>query len=805
MLFSRPITSEGVFAVSFLFINVNHDVGYESSESIPISLAYILAALKQDGHEGIIVDDVRDRPLTLRNLEKWIRRMNTRVVGFTVYQSTFNRIRFFSRYIKSRHPEILIILGGPQIINMPAEGLRDLDDIDILIHGEGEIVIRNLASALAGSGDYSQTPGMTVRLNGKIFSTGKAPEPPDDLDEYPSPYLNGILNLSGKNTAILLSSRGCRHVCHFCITPGICKGNIRYHSIDRVIAEMQVLAESGISRFWFADPNFTENRDRTEKLLEEKIRRGINTPFWFQTRTDLLDFELLNKLSEAGADTVAFGLESGSPVVLEQTNKRIELQQLSENIAHAQSLGLETELFTIFGLPGETVEEAKRTMEFVKALGVPIISNSGSQQMQLYFGSLYEKRPEKFGIKPLPGFRPAYLSVGENYETDSMTLEDMRKVRNMWALANEQMEQDVYYKQRVFEILEFLLENKQDLKDEPQFYAFGALSAAAIEEIGLVKEFVSGYANVMNDPQAAEELLEVLNFFAESHDPIGATDRIIFDSRSWIDDIPFMGISGKYWDVLLGRGLLLPEFESGFIGADPSGDREFEFTFPDDYVQEELRGKQVLVKAKIHKVFKHLEVTNLQELSELSLTNNYNFADLDLLREQNEILYYLALKSSPPGDLLKSPSHFLMYVHKLSKLGKKKEIVELARLLEGKPTALNAFADTLVGSGRAGWALDYYYSLQGQLPSSALKIVRCFLAMGRFDEALDLLRTVQSSEELDYLELLLESLKHAEPENPRIPMLDRKVLDLKIKSAVERESMSRQPAPGAIIHGLGSE
>ena len=265
--------------MSFLFINVNHDVGFESSESIPISSGYILACLRAAGHDGVILDDLLDRSLTLRTLEIWIRRVKPQVIGFTAYQSTMNRIRFLCRYIKSRHRHIRIVLGGPQVIVMPSRALEELADVDALVRGEGEVVMVEMAKALQDGLDLENVGGITCKCNGRIVDTEPGPNPPEDLDEYPSPYLTNALNLEGKNTAILLSSRGCRHVCWFCITPRICGGKIRYHSVERVIEEMEMLSEQGIQRFWFADPNFTENRERTEQLLEAKIDRGIMTPF----------------------------------------------------------------------------------------------------------------------------------------------------------------------------------------------------------------------------------------------------------------------------------------------------------------------------------------------------------------------------------------------------------------------------------------------------------------------------------------------------------------------------------------------
>jgi len=228
----------------FLFINVNHDVGRESSESIPISLGYVLAAVQAAGSSGVIIDDLRDAPLTLKTLEKWIRRTRPDVIGFTAYQSTINRIRFICRYIKSLHPDILTMLGGPQIFAMPSEAILDLPDVDILVRGDGEYIVPRIAAALDAKKSLDEVEGITFRRNGEVIDTSPLAHRDNDLDEYPSPYLQGILNLQGKTTAILLSSRGCKHVCRFCITPRLCGGKVRYHSIDRVVSEMEFLASS---------------------------------------------------------------------------------------------------------------------------------------------------------------------------------------------------------------------------------------------------------------------------------------------------------------------------------------------------------------------------------------------------------------------------------------------------------------------------------------------------------------------------------------------------------------------------------
>ena len=794
------LSSAGGARVGFLFVNVNHDVGFESSESIPISLGYVLASLRSQGGDGVILDDLQDRPLGFTALEEWIERVRPSAIGFTAYQSTMERIRQFSRYVKSRHGEIRTVLGGPQAAPMPAQALDDLPDVDVLVRGSGEGVVRDLARAIGDGSPLEAVQGIACRADGRVVETERGPEPADDLDAYPSPYLTGTINLQGKGTAILLSSRGCEHGCRFCITPGLCRGKIRYHSIDRVVAEMELLARAGIERFWFADPNFTADRARTERLLEAKRSRRIATPFWCQTRADLVDRDLLRRLREAGADTVAFGLESGSPGVLDATNKRIELSQLRDHIETAQSLGMNAELFSIFGLPGETPENARETLEFVRSLDVPIESNSGSQQMQLYFGSAYERAPERFGIRPVVRHRPAYLSVGDEYETSAMSTQQLRRVRALWALANQQLERDVYYKQKTFEILDFLLTSRADLEEEPAFHAYGALAAAAIEELDLLREFLDGLSRSQaGEGLSVEEVIGSLRFFSEVDEPAGPADRVIFDARSWMGGVPFMGVTGKYWDALLGRGLLLPAFERGLTSSRPGQETRFTFAFPADYHEEELRGKEVEVQASIRKVFRPVRPRTLEDVRGLAFRNRYAFPDLDLLREQNEILYYLALRDADPRALVGTPSHFLALVQRLAKLGKRDEVRRLGGLLEGNPAALSAFADALAGSGKRAWALEYYERAPDG-PSSTSRRARCLLGIGDHGRAMELLEAAPEAQDLEHRETLLACLQAARHRSDRIAPIDREVLDLRVKAALAREK-GGGPSMPPVVHG----
>jgi radical SAM superfamily enzyme YgiQ (UPF0313 family) len=235
--------------------------------------------------------------------------------------------------------------------------------------------------------------------------------------------------------AVLITSRGCPHRCLFCTTPAAC-GPIRCHTVERVLDEVELVARRGSGRLWFADPNFSFSRTRTEALLEGILRRGLEVSMWVETRADLVDEELLSLMRRAGVHTVAMGLESAVTAVLGRLGKALDPERLRWAVTAARAARLEVELFSLYGLPGESLKDALATLAFVRSLGVPIRGNSNAQQMQLYFGSSVSDDPAAHGVRPTCDQRPPYLSVGAEFETAWMDRDDIAAVRAAWRAAS---------------------------------------------------------------------------------------------------------------------------------------------------------------------------------------------------------------------------------------------------------------------------------------------------------------------------------------------------------------------------------
>ena len=401
--------------------------------AVPISLAYIATFLRSYGFNVDIMNIGENTPFSLNLLRSCIRDFRPRLVGFSTYQRNILFVIGMADYIKSIAPEIKIVLGGPQATFMPSSALEPIDSLDFICRGEGEIVMLGIAEAIREERQNAIIPGSSSRCEDRLFCDGPPVEPYRDLDLYPSPYLeNNLTDLSNFEEAILLTSRGCPYGCIFCYTPNAFQRRVRFHSLERVREEIEWIYRKGIKKFWFADPSFSINIERVERLMEEVLKKDLKIQIWLETRADLVNNELLKKMKAAGVYLIAYGLESASEKVLEGLHKSISLDDMRKAIKLTQKWGMDVELFTQYGLPHETFADAMKTFKFLKDNDVKIRGNSNSQQMQVYFGTEVFDSYQEYGIRPREKNNPPYISIGKQYETEELSCHEIKKISTIW-------------------------------------------------------------------------------------------------------------------------------------------------------------------------------------------------------------------------------------------------------------------------------------------------------------------------------------------------------------------------------------
>jgi len=225
----------------------------------------------------------------------------------------------------------------------------------------------------------------------------------------------------------MVSSRGCPYHCIYCLWPDTLYGHkFRARSAVNVVDEMEhVVREYGVDEIYFDDDCLTLNKKRVLEMCRLLLEREIEVKWIVQSRVDSVDREMLAAMKEAGCDYILFGVESGSPKMLEIMKKKISLDRVREALKDCRELGIKTQAFFLFGVPGENQETIKETIEFANEIGADstqfaiAIPHPGTE--------LYQICSEQ-GWLVYDGWED-FAAENSLIETDELTREDVAKAR----------------------------------------------------------------------------------------------------------------------------------------------------------------------------------------------------------------------------------------------------------------------------------------------------------------------------------------------------------------------------------------
>lgn len=382
---------------------------------INIGVAYLAGYLQKQGLNTAFYFGRYDNDPVFGQMLEYIARMKPRSVGFTVYGSNLPETIALSKAIKSAHPEMPIIWGGPEIRYKPEQIASKYQGVvDFCIAGEGEKPLTHLLTSNTFLSEklLAGIPGISFRnpSTGRILSTPpgstilrdnhKGRNAQNALDIYPSPYLEGIIPedyFRDKTVVSIFTSRGCPFKCVYCQFSALNEHRVHFHSVDRVMAEIEWI-HGKVLKFhpdkeevyiMIFDEALTLSRKRIQDLCERLIDKHFEPPvkLWIDTRADYVDEALVKLLKKSGAKKINFGLESAVPQVLKQVGKVSAhrnhpasgvkgesrfLRRVQKAVKWSKEEGLYTTVSIIVGLPTETMEDARQTLKFVEDLDVDL-------------------------------------------------------------------------------------------------------------------------------------------------------------------------------------------------------------------------------------------------------------------------------------------------------------------------------------------------------------------------------------------------------------------------------------------------
>jgi radical SAM superfamily enzyme YgiQ (UPF0313 family) len=340
--------------IDLLLVNPKTSLNIENNE--PLNLMSLAAYLLRHGVSVEIHDEMRPRG----SLAQAAR--GARYVGITANTCSYPRAARLAGEVRRLAPEAILIAGGVHPTTMPRAVLDD--GFDLVVEGEGERALLQIIGSGEREGIFRGEPITDEELyrparqlvDMAFYARTKIRCPHD-------PNLNFIPY--GRRMACFLTSRGCPYGCIFCHNIWR-RTKLRFFPLERVLEELAWLKrEHGASAIWLMDDHIFINKRRARELFTRMIDERLGLIWASSTRADAVDDELLELAHRSGCRRLALGAESGSQRVLERLEKRLSVERNLEAIRLCRKHRIRTLITIMIGNPGETLEDVRRTMEFI--------------------------------------------------------------------------------------------------------------------------------------------------------------------------------------------------------------------------------------------------------------------------------------------------------------------------------------------------------------------------------------------------------------------------------------------------------
>lgn len=347
--------------------------------SEPLGIAYIAGYLEKKAITVRIIDAQAEN-LDHDEVVRKISPTPDTIIGISVLTPVFNSVKRLCHQIKQVCPETLIVLGGAHCTALPVRTMEEIDTADIVCVGEGELTMAEICSHRYQnrSEDWSEIPGICYRDTGRIVQN----QPRDfikDLDQIPPParhllpmhkYHLTASRVSGNDYCpTIIVARGCPFKCTYCSrTFG---KSFRAHSVERIISEIQLLIDTyNISQINIEADTLTANKRFLTSLCQAMIDAGFPAKLsWTcESRVDTVNENTLRMMKKAGCWQISYGVETGSQRLLDMISKGVTLKQVEDAFSTTKKIGISIRGFFMLGLPTETSEESRATIEFAKKL-----------------------------------------------------------------------------------------------------------------------------------------------------------------------------------------------------------------------------------------------------------------------------------------------------------------------------------------------------------------------------------------------------------------------------------------------------
>lgn len=338
------------------------------------SLAY-LAAMVPDDMSVRIIDAIAEE-MSPAAFHQEIQKECPRYYVTYVTGTTFTQDALGIQWAKQLGAWTIAV--GTHVSAVPQNTLELIPELDFVIRHEPELTFREIIDRTRQGQSMDGVLGLAYRRpDGQIVL---APDRPliQSLDDLPIPKQHLLpldkyrMPFLGRRYTWVLTNRGCPYSCTFCFEGVVWGKSVRYRSAKSIFQELQYLVQHNVHNILFLADLFTYDRQGVLELCDLIIQHNLPIRWTCNSRVDTLDEEMARKMKQAGCWLIAFGIESGSQKVLDNVKKDAHVETARQTIEMCHRLGIRTWGYFILGLPGETHQTIRETIDFAKSLPLDI-------------------------------------------------------------------------------------------------------------------------------------------------------------------------------------------------------------------------------------------------------------------------------------------------------------------------------------------------------------------------------------------------------------------------------------------------
>lgn len=342
---------------------------------VPLGVLCIAAILRSASYDVEVMDPnliiqsgaVEAKEGFEKEIAKKISARKFEAVGFSSLANSYHQTIKIACALRELDDEVPIIVGGPQATHTDIVTLESFPQIDVIVRGEGELVILDLLKAFSSDMPIEEVPGVTYRKKDLVIRNNDMPLI-EDINELPLPAYD-LYPVKGRTFVPVDAGRGCPYKCNFCSTCVFWKRKFRQKNPQRIVDEMEILKNGfGALSVDFTHDLFTLDRQNTADLCRLLAGKNLNMPWHCSTRIDAVDPALLAMMKKAGCSAVYYGIESGSDRMQGVIGKRFDTKIVEGKVRETVDAGVGTVASFIIGFPEETEEDLAKTVDMAFSL-----------------------------------------------------------------------------------------------------------------------------------------------------------------------------------------------------------------------------------------------------------------------------------------------------------------------------------------------------------------------------------------------------------------------------------------------------